>query len=319
MPGPVASRFGDGRLHLQHGPIDLVIIADGDTAEAARAEAAMTARFATILDELVAELDRLRADVESEPHIVGETASRMLAATRELRSGEFATAMVAVAGSVADTIADVGWAAARLRRLVVNNGGDIALRQVPDSVVTIGVVDDVTTGDVVGRLHVDGRSGIGGVATSGWGGRSFSFGIADAVTVLARTAAHADVAASLVANAVDLPGHPSVIRRRACDIKHDSDLGERLVTCGLGDLTPQEVETALDSGTERAEVALAHSAILGVVLCLRGHRRMLLPPTVPTVPIVPTDAPSGDLVRIFHPQGEKSSPEYQHNDTSSPL
>ena len=277
MSGPTVGRLGDGRLHLQYGPIDLVVTADGDGDAVGRSESAMGERFATILDELVDELDFLRADIESLPTVAGETARRMVTATGDVRGDDFATSMVAVAGSVADTVADAGWKGASLRRLIVNNGGDVALRQLPTETITIGVVDDVTTGRLAGRLHVAGDAGVGGVATSGWGGRSFSFGVADAVTVLAGTAAHADAAATLIANAVDLPGHASIIRRRACDIKHDSDLGERLVTCGVSELTEDEVERALSAGERRAQTMLSTGHVKGVVLCLRGHRRVVLP------------------------------------------
>ena len=75
-----------------------------------------------------------------------------------------------------------------------------------------------------------------GIATSGWRGRSFSLGIADAVTVLADRAAMADAAATIIANAVDLPGHPGVVRVPARDLAPDSDLGDRLVTQGVGEL-----------------------------------------------------------------------------------
>ena len=278
MSGPTIGRLGDGRLHLQYGPIDLVVTADGNDDDVRRSESAMEQRFATVLDELVDELDSLRADVASLPRVSGETARRMVIATGDVRGDDFATSMVAVAGSVADTIADAGWKTASLRRLIVNNGGDVALRQLPTETITIGVVDDVTTGRLAGRLHVAGDSGVGGVATSGWGGRSFSFGVADAVTVLAGTAAHADAAATLIGNAVDLPGHAAVVRRRACDIKHDSDLGERLVTCGVGELTDDEVERALAAGERRAATMLATGYVKGVVLCLRGRRRVVLPP-----------------------------------------
>lgn len=280
MSGPTVGRLGDGRLHLQYGPIDLVVTADGDGDAVGRSESAMRERFATILDELVDELDFLRADIESLPTVAGETAQRMVIATGDVRGDDFATSMVAVAGSVADTVADAGWKGSSLRRLIVNNGGDVALRQLSTETITIGVVDDVTTGRLAGRLHVAGDAGVGGVATSGWGGRSFSFGVADAVTVLAGTAAHADAAATLIANAVDLPGHASIIRRRACDIKHDSDLGERLVTCGVGELTEDEVLRALSAGERRAQTMLVTGHVKGVVLCLRGHRRVVLPPGV---------------------------------------
>ena len=280
MSGPNVGRLSDGRFHLQYGPIDLVITADGADDAVVRAETAMELRFRTILDELVGELPALRADIATDPRPHGDTARLMVAATSSLHADDFATSMIAVAGAVADTIADVGWAGGSLRRLIVNNGGDIAIRQVREASTIVGMVDDVTTGHVAGRLHVAGDSGVGGVATSGWGGRSFSFGIADAVTVIARTAAQADVAASLIANAVDLPGHPSVVRRPARDVKDDSDLGGHYVTCAVGDLGDDEIDQALEAGVARAERALLSPFVIGAILCLRGKRRFLLPSTL---------------------------------------
>lgn len=273
--GAVAARLPDGRLHLQHGPIDLVIGIDGSAADVAAAEAAMTSRFGSVLQELVADLDRLRSDVREQPAVNGRIAGRMVERTAALCGGDFATAMICVAGAVADEIARVGWSAAHVERLHVNNGGDIAVRQIASAVTSIGVVDDVVSARLVGRLHVAGDSGIGGVATSGWGGRSMSLGIADAVTVLAVDALTADVVATLVANAVDLPGHPAMLRRPANQLRDDSDLGDRLVTCGVGDLTAAEVSAALDAGEIRARRALADPDVRAVLLWLRGERRVV--------------------------------------------
>jgi ApbE superfamily uncharacterized protein (UPF0280 family) len=51
----------DGRrLHLQHGPIDLIVEAWGDARAVAAAYQRAVARFPTILPELVAELTILR-------------------------------------------------------------------------------------------------------------------------------------------------------------------------------------------------------------------------------------------------------------------
>src|SRR5437764_6324531 len=93
---------------------------------------------------------------------------------------------------------------------------------------------------------------IRGVATSGRHGRSFSLGIADAVTVLARTASQADAAATIVANAVDLPSHPAITRVPASDLQPDSDLGARLVTREVGILSESEIACALESGAVQA-------------------------------------------------------------------
>jgi hypothetical protein len=70
-----------------------------------------------------------------------------------------------------------------------------------------GIGRGAGTGNGLGdRLTIRSEDGVRGVATSGWRGRSFSLGIADAVTVLARSGAEADAAATLIANAVNLPG-----------------------------------------------------------------------------------------------------------------
>jgi hypothetical protein len=92
-----------------------------------------------------------------------------------------------------------------------------------------------------------------GVATSGWRGRSFSLGIADAVTVLASSAAVADAAATLIANAVDLPGHPAIERTPAGDLDPQSDLGDLLVTREVGPLAANEIDIALAAGALEAE------------------------------------------------------------------
>ena len=113
-----------------------------------------------------------------------------------------------------------------------------------------------------------------GVATSGWRGRSFSLGIADAVTLLARTGAEADAAATLVANAVDLPGHPAIRRVPARDLAPDSDLGDRLVTQGVGALAPGEVARALDNGLAVAEDFRRRGLITASALFLCGQTRI---------------------------------------------
>ena len=110
-----------------------------------------------------------------------------------------------------------------------------------------------------------------GVATSGRHGRSFSLGIADAVTVLARCASQADAAATIIANAVDLPGHPAIVRMPASELQPDSDLGARLITRDVGHLTDGEIETALDAGARRARELLSSGLIEGAALRLLGE------------------------------------------------
>jgi uncharacterized protein len=142
----------------------------------------------------------------------------------------------------------------RLARAYVNNGGDIALHLAPGEMFSIGMIDRLDQLSLVGRATVGAADRVRGVATSGWRGRSFSLGAADAVTVLATSAALADAAATLIANAVDIPGHPAIRRTPACDLDPQSDLGERRVTVAVGPLTPGETEHALASGAAEAEL-----------------------------------------------------------------
>jgi uncharacterized protein len=121
------------------------------------------------------------------------------------------------------------------------------------------------------RLEIGHKDPVRGIATSGWRGRSHSLGIADAVTVLARDGAMADVAATMIANAVDLPGHPAVTRERACDLAPDSDLGERMVTTEVGKLLPGEIRAALENGRAIAEAFRRKGLIEGAALFLAGE------------------------------------------------
>ncbi len=89
--------------------------------------------------------------------------------------------------------------------------------------------------------------------------------------MLARTASQADAAATIIANAVDLPGHPAVIRCPANELQPDSDLGARLVTRDVGALGEDEIEDALEAGSSRAQQLLAAGLIEGAALRLLGE------------------------------------------------
>jgi ApbE superfamily uncharacterized protein (UPF0280 family) len=275
MMPPVAARLDDGRLHLQQGPIDLIIRIDGDLTAVTEAERAAARRFGMILEELSPQLPLLRADVRSaqQDQFQGSIARRMYDATALLAvSAGFVTPMAAVAGSVADEISMTIGATRGVRRSTVNNGGDIAVHMTPGTRVRVGLVADLLDGAPVHAIELLDSGPVRGIATSGAQGRSMSLGIADAVTVLATSCAVADAAATLIANAVDLPGHPAVIRAPARHLDPDSDLGERPVTVEVGVLSDAEVAEALEAGRRvAARLAEDHSEIHGAVLGLRGR------------------------------------------------
>lgn len=266
MQAPQAERLSGNRLRLWHGPIDLIVTAESDR-EAAFSAA--TRRFQTILTELVAELPRLRQPLDGAP-FDGPTARRMAKAVGSHKV--FVTPMAAVAGAVADEILAATTSAARLVRAAVNNGGDIALHLATGQSFTLAMAS--TAAQDLGRITIRTEDGIRGIATSGRHGRSHSFGIADSVTVLARSAAAADAAATLIANAVDLPGHPAVARAPANTLAPDSDLGDRLVTTGVGPLTRAETARALDAGEAAARAMIDRGLIVAAALFLNGDARV---------------------------------------------
>jgi uncharacterized protein len=259
----------DGRrLHLQDGPIDLVIGAEG---EQRRAFDAAVRRFETILDELCAELPLLRSPTDRVPK--GPTAQRMWRATLGFARGGFITPMAAVAGSVAEEILDAMTEAADLPRAFVNNGGDIALHLAQGQSFRIGLVDRPDRPSLFSEAEVDWRGPVRGIATSGWRGRSFSLGIADVVTVLAGRASVADAAATIIANVVDLPGHPAITRVRARELQPDSDLGDRPVTRAVGALAQADIRDALDRGAAAARALIREGVISAAALHLAGETR----------------------------------------------
>lgn len=153
----------------------------------------------------------------------------------------------------------------------VNNGGDMALYIAPGQEWRVGVVVDPLNPCLPASLEITHAMRPRGIATSGRGGRSHSLGIADSVTVLAIDGAMADAAATLIANAVDLPGHPAVTRVPARDLAPDSDLGDRLVTVALGPLTTAEEEQALENGTQVA-ARMARRGLIDAAFLVLGTR-----------------------------------------------
>ncbi len=270
---PQIALLPDGkRLHLQDGPIDLVIEASGGEAEVRAAHEAAARRFTGLLDELCGELVELRRPADPmRCTLKGVVARRMHAAVAPFAAEQFITPMAAVAGSVAEEILGAMLEAARLQRAYVNNGGDIALHLTGGAHFTVGLMDRPDRYGLMRTIDIEADDPARGIATSGRHGRSFSLGIADAVTVLARTASQADAAATIIANAVDLPGHPAIVRCPANDLRPDSDLGARLVTRDVGAIGAGEVDEALRAGAGRARQLLAAGLIEGAALRLLGE------------------------------------------------
>jgi ApbE superfamily uncharacterized protein (UPF0280 family) len=274
---PLIRPLADGRrVHLHDGPIDLILEAWGPPAAVRAAYRAAAVRMNGLLDELCLELAILRAPVgDLSPVPAGPVARRMHQAVQPYAADCFITPMAAVAGAVAEAVLAAMVHSAPLDRAYVNNGGDIALHLAPGESFTSGIVDRPDQPSLIGTARVEARDAVRGIATSGRHGRSFSLGIADAVTILAAGAADADAAATIVANAVDLPDHPDIVRVPADSLDPDSDLGSRLVTRDVPLLPAAERDRALHGGLRRAAGLISAGRIVAASLHLQGVTRTI--------------------------------------------
>ena len=268
--GATAGRLPNGQLFLQQGPINLVVGIEAETSVCKRAEEGLLQDFPNWLPQLVKVLPRLRTREQSGlERPGGALAQAMVSAVTPFQS-TFITPMAAVTGTIADAavsqIADVPG----IRRAWVNNGGDIALHLGTDATFRVGIVSAASKAHIGGEVVIDATMPVRGVATSGWRGRSWSLGVADAVTVLANTAARADAAATVIASATNVE-HAAIERKPARELDDDTDLGMRLVTTHVGALDETTCQRALAAGQAAAQRALDNGHIEAVALCVQGH------------------------------------------------
>lgn len=277
------SILADGRSWFSHGPIDLIILADGDATSCGRAHALAWDRFVGILEELTRELPQLKRALDTDPATVqnpfhGQVAQRMWNACRPF-SSTFITPMAAVAGGVADELIEF-YRRDGIECALINNGGDIAIHLGANAQCRIAVCADIETFHATrghawdGQITITSQDLARGVATSGWRGRSFSLGIADSVTVVAQNAARADAAATLLGNAVNIDD-ARIRRRPASSLKDDTDLGSILVTVDVPALSAAAVDHALNQGLAQARAFFEDELILGAALFLQGERRVI--------------------------------------------
>jgi len=288
-------RTQDKSLQLQHGPIELLIEAEGELQERQLAFEQVAESFKSVLTDLVQELPQLRAPINDtaasndisfatvsstnsnhgskvlrNPTFSGLVAKRMSRSVQK-HQNIFVTPMAAVAGAVADHLLYEMLSGRKLRKAFVNNGGDIAFHLDTSECFSIGICENMASRKTESRAHIDALQSVRGIATSGWQGRSHSLGIADSVTVLATCAADADVAATLIANEVALPENSSIERLPANEVSPDSDLGDRLVTLNVPVLSYNQIEVALQRGNRFAKSLCSQGLIDSAYIHLQGR------------------------------------------------
>ncbi|HMK34437.1 MAG TPA: hypothetical protein VK463_05175 [Desulfomonilaceae bacterium] len=261
--------LGDGTVLAECGPMRMFIGGSvrGVQQQEICAEAAEKA--VAFFEEIAANRDSIRAPFSAlcEPprqlltHVMWEAVARV--------GDDDLTPMAAVAGTLADAVADF-LTTRGLTKIVVNNGGDVALRLKDNETATVGIRPDVNQPTVTHRITVSPEMHVGGICTSGLGGRSFTRGIASAATILASSAAIADAAASSVANAT-LIVSPAVRRNRADYFDPNTDLTGVEITTAVGELTPSEIDRAIMQGIRKAEELVGRKVIRGACVAVKGR------------------------------------------------
>ena len=265
------TEVGPGKVFLDYGPISMVIAAsrDGEPMTELCRDAGQVA--VDCLSELGPQLkDLKRSWTQCEPDELSGVAFAMWQAVQS--TGDInLTPMAAVAGAFADKVAD--WLQQQgATKALVNNGGDVAIRLLADETTKVGVMPEIGGVGFSKLVRLTAGDGIGGIATSGLGGRSFTCGIMESVTVLAKSCAVADAFATSLANGSYIDS-PAVVRGLARLIDPDTDIPDLMVTESVGRLTPQEVHQSMQQVLTRLRDNVDKRIIKGATLHLQGANR----------------------------------------------
>ncbi|RTZ98397.1 MAG: UPF0280 family protein [Deltaproteobacteria bacterium] len=259
-------RLDDLTIRADCGPMRLTIQAF----KAGRPQLDLARRAARVSFTYLARIARLRKELSRPAGCItavpDDTLVRQMIDSVRSIGDEDLTPMAAVAGTIADAVAD--WIERhKVSKVVVNNGGDIAIRLSDHESVTVGVRPRIQRPDVTHLLRLNSTRRAWGVTTSGFGGRSFTRGIASAVTVLAGRASMADAAATAIANACTVKD-AAIVRQAARQIDPGTDIPDIDVTVDIGPLDPQKKEAALARALIKADTLVQRKTIIGALMAI---------------------------------------------------
>jgi ApbE superfamily uncharacterized protein (UPF0280 family) len=258
----------DGIVLVEYGPMSMMIHAFERgrplvhlAQEGARQAIKVLEDLAKFLPLIKKKAQQIELD-ERFPDVVW----RMVEATQRMGEPDL-TPLAAVAGAASDVVAD-SMIQLGGTKIIVDNGGDIAIRLTEGEMVRVGVKTEINAKNPTYVIAIDASTGIGGVATSGLGGRSFAKWIASAVTILSASASLSDAAATVVGNFTNVDD-PAITRALAEKIYPETDIAGEWVTIGVGDLSPEKIEEALNHGLLKADSLCGKGLIKGALIALK--------------------------------------------------
>jgi ApbE superfamily uncharacterized protein (UPF0280 family) len=259
----------DGKMFLEIGPASLVIIGEKDGEPYEFQKEKLVQKVKSILGEIREFLPVLKQKaykIKNTKHMP-DVPRKMVEAVKAIDEASL-TPMAAVAGAVADAIKKF-LKNEGLDLVSVNNGGDISIFNKKGRCLKIDIGDIHTGESSPYMLNIEQLIDFG-LATSGFGGRSFTLGLADSVTVIAATGAVADAAATFICNCTNTESD-QVVRQKASEIDSLTDIPDDNVTIIIGQLNDRDILKALDNGLSIAANNKNKKHIYDAILKLRGH------------------------------------------------
>lgn len=257
---------------MEYGPILMVIEAYSSGNALTEAAVAGGHKAIDLLNELTNYLPVAKKMLPLNlSHSYPRILNNMIETVKMLNEENY-TPMAVVAGVISDMVKNEVIKNGA-KTVIVNNGGDIAIEIEEGHNLKVGIIKDLTTRECNHIIRLSSSSKIKGIATSGFGGRSLSKGVADAVTVFASNCSLADAAATSIANATYCASS-EIKRCKAEELDYQSDLKGFLVTCYVGTLDKASINKAINNGLKRAKQLFNEGMIYGSVIYLKNRVAM---------------------------------------------
>jgi uncharacterized protein len=261
--------LSDGIVLVDYGPMRMSISASENgkpLVKLAKEGAHLAMRVLEDLAKFLPVIKKKSQELEIE-EAFPDVVRRMIEATRKMEEQDL-TPLAAVAGTASDVVADFMFSKGGTK-IIVDNGGDIAIRLREGETARVGVKIEIGAREPAYLILIDSTMGIGGVATSGIGGRSFTKGIASAATVLSETASFSDAAATVIGN-FTIVEDPNIVKSLAEKIYPDTDIAGEWVTIKVGELSQEKIGKALNNGLSKAYTICQRGLIKGALVALQG-------------------------------------------------
>lgn len=259
----------DGRIYVDYGPVSMVLQASRNN----DIQTGLCLESTNIIPGLLKEISEAYEKLSLYPQEICLSEFKglpfeMVKAVKGIEDPTL-TPMSAVAGSVSDALADWLFKAGS-DKVIVNNGGDIAIRLRQDQSITLGILPDINSGQLGKKIKIRAEDGIGGVCTSGLGGRSLTRGIARSVTVMATRCAVADACATHLANASFIQSE-AVKTSLAGKLYPGIDIADLSVVTEVGELSDNEVRRSLNQIEEAVKIQDKLGNLLAVYADVCGY------------------------------------------------